>query len=391
MAAKQIAKEATMSDDIKVLFVEDDIVDVELVKRTLQQKSDNLYEILHVPSLQQALALDGGDFDVVLLDLSLPDSEGLDTVSRVVSEFPEAPVIVVTGNADPKVGSHVVELGAEDYCTKGEVDRFPLVRTIQHAILRKKAKRLETQVQKSQRLESLGMLASGIAHDFTNMLLIILSNADLALMHSDSNSGTKNHLNSIKTAALRLTELTEQMLAYAGKGSIASERVDISSLVNEMGHLLRVSVSRKIAIKYSLQNDLPAVKADPSQIRQIVLNLITNASDAIGDQTGEITLATGTFTRENNSAAHGDVETTIKESFIFIDVKDTGSGISAENTQKIFEAFYTTKKDGHGLGLAAVVGIVNGHGGDIEVISAANEGTTIRVLLPCFAEAAEVG
>jgi len=376
-----------MNEIINVLLVEDDIVDVQLVERTLHHKSDDEYEIVHVASLKEALELNSERFDVVLLDLSLPDSNGLETVSSIVEVYGELPIIVVTGNIDPAIGKNVVKLGADDYCTKREVDTYPLVRTIQHAILRKKAQQLESQVQKSQRLESLGMLAGGIAHDFTNMLLIVLSNIDLALMTSGPESGSTRYLASVKTAALRLTELTEQMLAYAGKGSFASELVDLSSLVNEMGQLLQVSVSKKVAINYDLHGELPKIKADPSQLRQIVLNLITNASDAIGDNNGEIKLTTGVLEpirHPNNSL--GDNRIFDGDHCIFIEVSDTGVGMAEEEVGKIFEPFYTSKASGHGLGLAAVLSIVNGHGGDIDVSSSPDQGTTFRILLPYIPE-----
>lgn len=378
-----------MAQSTKVLLIEDDTVDSELVHRSLTQQSDHHYDILHVDSLEKATEIDHDDFDVILLDLTLPDSTGLDTVTRMLEAFPDTPIIVLTGSDDPNVGTSVVQLGAQDFCTKGEVNTFPLIKTIQYAMLRKKAQRLESQLLEAQKLESLGALASGIAHDFNNMLLSVLGHADLALLKLDSDATAVSNLNSIKIAGVRMAELTKQMLDYAGKGRFSSENVDLSSLVQKIGELLQVSVSKDINILYDLDPDLPALKVDPRQVRQAVLNLVTNAAEAIAENEGVIRLSTGTITLDkphpNNlvntdSIAAGD--------YVYLEVTDNGCGLLIHDKRKIFEPFYSTKPSGRGLGLATTLGIVNRHGGAIQIESQRSEGTKIRILFPRNAAAA---
>lgn len=372
---------------IRVLLIEDDIVDVKLIENTLRSKKGSSYEIHHVDNLRAATDIDSDDFDVILLDLSLPDSDGLNTADRIIQAFPSVPVIVLTGSESPNLGQDVVKLGAQDFCTKGEVDTYPLVRTIQYAILRKRMQKLEIQVQETQRLESLGVLAGGIAHDFNNMLLSVMGNVDLAMMKLKPESASIEHLHGVKTAAVRLAELTNQMLAYAGKGRFALENLNLSSIVDEMGHLLQVTVSKDVTIHYDLERNLPSIEADPSQIRQVVLNLITNAADAMADKSGVIRLSTGLMDIDNRYLRELMMVDEIPTGrYIYLEVSDTGNGIEPKNQKKIFEPFYTTKFSGRGLGLAAVLGIVNGHGGAIKIYSEPGKGSTFKVLLPCHHE-----
>ena len=241
----------------------------------------------------------------------------------------------------------------------------------------------ERRMQQAQKLESLGVLAGGIAHDFNNLLMVILGNADLALSKSSAESPVRGFISNIDTAAQRAADLANQMLAYSGKGRFLIEPINLSRLVEEMGHLLASVISKRAAVRYRLADDLPAVQADATQLRQVVMNLITNASDAIGDREGVISIATGVVEiGPPGSAARASGPPLPPGTYAFLEVSDTGSGMDPATQALIFDPFYTTKQTGRGLGLASVLGIVRGHHGEIRVSSKPGQGTTFTVLLP---------
>ena len=246
---------------------------------------------------------------------------------------------------------------------------------------------LERQVQHAQKLESLGVLAGGIAHDFNNLLVAIVGNADLALDELPPLSPVRENIEEIEKASRRAAELAEQMLAYSGKGRFVVEPIDLGELFEEMTHLLEVSMSKKVTLRYDFAETLPPFNGDATQIRQIIMNLITNASEAIGDKIGVITVSTGVM--DCDRAYLNDVHETLSAGrdellpegrYIYLEVSDTGCGMDAETTGKIFDPFFTTKFAGRGLGLAAVLGIVRGHRGTMKIHSELGKGTTFTVL-----------
>jgi PAS domain S-box-containing protein len=243
---------------------------------------------------------------------------------------------------------------------------------------------LEAKVQHAQKLESLGVLAGGIAHDFNNLLVGILGNASLALMDLPDDSPLREIIADIETTALRAAELTKQMLAYSGKGRFVVHPVNLNALVREMAQLLQTVISKRAALRFDFAQDVPAVEADGTQLRQIVMNLITNASDAIGGEDGTITLRTGLRDASREFLESGYVHDELPEgSYAFIEVEDSGCGMDAETKARIFDPFFSTKFTGRGLGLAATLGIVRGHRGTIKVRSEPQHGTTFTILLPC--------
>jgi PAS domain S-box-containing protein len=251
---------------------------------------------------------------------------------------------------------------------------------------------LEKQVRHAQKLESLGVLAGGIAHDFNNLLMVILGNAELAAMELPTESMATNSIEEIKKASQRAAELCTQMLAYSGRGQFVIEPVDLSRVVADMSNMLEVSISKKAILKTEFADNLPAVEADVTQIRQIVMNLITNASEAIGDADGVIRITTGTLECDREYLQGTYLGEELPEGlYVRLVVTDTGCGMDAETQAKLFDPFFTTKFTGRGLGLAAVLGIIRGHGGAVMVSSELGQGTTFNVLLPaCTAEAKQV-
>jgi len=253
----------------------------------------------------------------------------------------------------------------------------------QHKEADKERRELRTQIQYAQKLEGLGVLAGGIAHDFNNLLTAILGNASSALMKLPRESEVRGNLEQIETASLRAAELVNQMLAYSGKAKFVVKPLDFSALVEEMGRLLQAAISKKVVVQYDLDRDLPRVAADAGQLRQVVMNLMTNASEAIGDQNGDIVVKTAALWTNRQYLADTYVDDQLREGvYVYVEVTDSGCGMDNTTQEKLFEPFFTTKFSGRGLGLAAVLGIVRGHGGAIKIDSEPNNGTTIRVLLP---------
>jgi len=282
-------------------------------------------------------------------------------------------------------GSQVpVEVSAVPIRFQGAWSELVFVRDISE---RKRAEedrlKIERQIEQTQKLESLGVLAGGIAHDFNNILMAVLGHAELALDELSPMSPVRDGLRAIATASRRAADLCRQMLAYAGKANFSPERTDLRELINEMAHLLKTSISKKAILNLHLERGLPPIEVDQSQVRQIVLNLIINASEAIGDRSGVITVGVGATRCDKEylrkTELHDDLAPGL---YIHLEVADTGCGMDAEMRRRIFEPFFTTKFAGRGLGLAAVMGIVRSHRGALKVYSELGKGTTVKILFP---------
>ncbi|MCD4700515.1 MAG: PAS domain S-box protein [Candidatus Aegiribacteria sp.] len=244
---------------------------------------------------------------------------------------------------------------------------------------------LQARIQHTQKLESLGVLAGGIAHDFNNILMAILGNADLALMSTPDTSPARSSLNNIVNAATTAADLATQMLAYSGKSDFEILPLDLNKVILELTHLLEVSISKKAVLKFRLADKLPLIMADAAQIRQILMNLITNASEAVGKSSGVISLTTGAMYCD--SAYLNTTEPTAEISehmYVYVEVSDTGCGMDNSVMAQLFEPFFTTKSTGRGLGLSSVLGIIRSHKGTIKVYSEPGEGTTFKVLFPVY-------
>jgi PAS domain S-box-containing protein len=244
-------------------------------------------------------------------------------------------------------------------------------------------RRLEAHMREAQKLESLGVLAGGVAHDFNNLLAVILGNDALAMSEAQPGSRLAKQLERIRSAAKHAEALTGQMLTYSGKASLSLKPLDLSGMVEEMSELLEASISKKCRLETFLRHGRTLVEGDPTQLRQVILNLVTNASEAVGDRSGRIAVCTGLMTADaaylvdtfgSGGLAEGE--------YAYLEVSDPGDGIDEENRKRIFEPFFSTKFTGRGLGLASVLGIVRGHHGAIKLVIEPGVGTRFRVLLP---------
>jgi PAS domain S-box-containing protein len=266
-------------------------------------------------------------------------------------------------------GRHMFVANADDLSDirRAEVDRL----------------NLEAKIQQVQKLESLGVLAGGIAHDFNNLLVAILGNADLAYHELPRTSPAWESIEQIRTAATRAADLCRQMLAYSGRGRFVIKPFNLSRLVEDMAHLLEASIPKRALLNYDFPTNVPTVEGDMTQVRQVALNLITNAADAIGERGGVISIRTGWMQADRAYLASTYLAGDLAEGcYVYLEVSDTGCGMDEATQARIFDPFFTTKETGRGLGLAAVLGIVRGHKGAIQVYSQKDKGTSVKVLLP---------
>ena len=277
------------------------------------------------------------------------------------------------------------------------VDEGPRLRTViiditERQQLEAARQALERGLLHAQKLESLGVLAGGIAHDFNNLLTTILGNANLALYKLPPTSPVLDNLQSIESASRRAAELANQMLAYSGKGQFVIEPIDIAELLAEMAHLLEATISKKAVLQCNSAEDLPSFAGDATQIRQVIVNLTTNASEAIGDRDGVIVLSTGAracdraYLDDVTQALRTGLDEPLSEGvYVYLEVADTGCGMDAQTIERIFDPFFTTKATGRGLGMSAVLGILRGHRGALKIHSELGKGTTCRVLFSAMA------
>ena len=240
-------------------------------------------------------------------------------------------------------------------------------------------KNAQTQAFERQKLESLGVLCSGIAHDFNNMLGSILAETEVQLAESVADSPLRAGIEKIRAAAVRAAEIVRELMAYAGHESPVFAPVDLSSLVTEMLELLKISISRSAELKLDLPANLPSVRANAAQLRQVVLNLVTNASEALAPNEGVISVSLAAV---RSDAALSDPEAGPSAGdYVRLIVADNGCGMTPEIQAKIFDPFFTTKFAGRGLGLGAVQGIVRHHGGTVRVSSAPGQGSRFEIFL----------
>ena len=242
---------------------------------------------------------------------------------------------------------------------------------------------LQEQLRQSAKMKALGVLAGGVAHDFNNVLSTILSNAEFARDVLEKDSEVQEMLTDIVDASKRAGQFCLQMLAYAGKGSLKRSQIEIGALIPEVSSLVQAAISKKTTLEYNLLDQTIYIEGDGSQLLQVIMNLVTNAAEAIGENEGRIEVRSE-ITSYNEEELHClDSQADLSPGeYVCLSVSDTGPGMDTETMEQIFDPFFTTKFTGHGLGLSAVKGIINQHGGAIKIDSEIGEGTTFTVILP---------
>lgn len=368
---------------VKILLIEDNAGDARLLKEMLSDGGPDSFTLLWADWLSEGLEqLETEEIDVVLLDLSLPDSQGLDTFTRVHARKPQMPVIVLSGLSDEKVSIKAVREGAQDYLIKGQVDNNLLTRAIRYAIERKQA---EEHMQRQERLAAVGQLAGGIAHDFNNFLTSIMLHAHILTHMQDVSSEAKSIAETITSESRRAAQLVRQILDFSRRSMMETKAIDLAAFLNETVNILRKTLPENIQLLVKTGGSEYVVKADSTRIQQVVMNLALNARDAM-PQGGRLRIDLSkvqTMPGEQLDIAKIWSTEIPPGEWVCLAVSDTGVGMTEKTQAHLFEPFFTTKGlEGTGLGLAQVYGIVKQHGGYIGVDTELGRGTTFRIYLP---------
>ena len=363
---------------VSILLVEDNPGDRRLIWEMLAETTAMTFNVQYVDRLQAAMEyLDQNIIEVILLDLGLPDSQGLGTLKQVYAQAGNTPIVVLTGLNDETVGVAAVSEGAQDYLIKGQVDAQLLRRTIRYAIERKQAeereRRLQMQLNLSNRLASLGLMVEGIAHEINNPLASVMGFAQM-LMYEDMPENVREDVKIIGENAQRVGDIMTNLLAFARQQKLERTYVNVNDVVTEALEM-RADALRgsNITVTTSLASELPATMADAILLQQAFLNLIINAET-------EMKLAHG---RGNLL-----VETSLESDTIRVSFSDDGPGIPEANIAHVFDPFFSTRGvgQGRGLGLSVCYGIVSDHSGRINVQSQPGKGAVFGVELPLVVE-----
>ncbi|MHB8767279.1 MAG: sensor histidine kinase [Deferrisomatales bacterium] len=369
-----------MSDaPLRVLFVEDHPGDARLVRELLAEAGGPGFDVHWGRSLGEAAeALAGGCPDAVLLDLGLPDSQGLATFARLRDLCPGVPVLVLSGLGDQRVALEAVAQGAQDYLVKGEVDGPRLARALRYAVERR---RLEERLLDARKMEAVGLLAGGIAHEFNNLLTVILGSLELLEEDTGDLVLFRRRVADMQAAGQRAAHLTGQLLAFSRRQILRPAELDLNALVVGVAQTLRGRAPASIAVELDLAPGLPTVRADRSLVERSLVQLGVNACEAMPGG--------GTLTLGTRDAPAGALpgctpaEPPLGPS-VAVTVSDTGRGIPAGRLAHVFEPFYTTKEVGlgTGLGLAEVYGVAKQSRGHVCAHGVPGRGSTFHLYLP---------
>ena len=318
-------------------------------------------------------ALDSEDRDRIIAEWNAAAIDGRDFQGEFRFRRPNGRVTWVHGSAVPSLGPD------------GAITGF--LGSVTDLTERKRAeeerRQLDAHMLHTQKLESLGVLAGGIAHDFNNLLTSVLGNASIAAAALPPSSPVQECVAEITEASLRAADLCKQMLAYSGRGRFVVQTLDLGQLVEQTARMLKLSISKSAELRFQFAPELPPVEIDATQLRQVIMNLVINASEAIGDADGVVRLTTGLIRADRAYLGGTVTDATLPEGdYVYLEVSDNGCGMSPETQARVFDPFFTTKFTGRGLGLAAALGILRGHKGAIKLYSEVGRGTTFKILLP---------
>jgi signal transduction histidine kinase len=370
------------SQKLKLLLLEDSEADAALLMRHLS-KAGLTFDAPRVDNEKDYVAFleaHGAGLDAILSDFAMPSFDGLRGLELLQSHGLDVPFILVSGTMGENIAVDAMRRGAADYVLKADLTRLAtaLRRALERRRLHAENHRLEEQLRQSQKMEAIGQLAAGVAHDFNNLLTIIRANASQL---SDGLSPVEDVVmlsEEVLGAVDRAAALTRQLLLFTRKQAARLSVIGLNEVITELAKMLKRIVAEDITLEVSLKKNLPAVLADPAMIEQVVMNLTTNARDAM-PRGGKIVISTSEV-----EIGDADADQVPPGRYACISVQDNGEGISPVHLEHVFEPFFTTKGvgKGTGLGLATVYGIVRQHRGDVTIRSVVGEGTTFRVLLP---------
>ena len=363
---------------LRVLIVEDSPADAELMLRELRRGGfAPIHERVDTAEAMRA-ALARQMWDVVLSDFYLPSFDAPGALATLQGRGDDVPFIVVSGSVGEDTAVAVMRSGATDYIMKDRLQRLApaVARALQDAAVRRERRQLQHQLLQAQKLEAIGRLAGGVAHDFNNVLTAILGSTELLLLDTPAGVAAREELEIVRDAATRAQELIRQLLAFSARQVLQPAVVDLNALVESLGRMLRRLIGEDVTLTTAPGAGLGAVRVDPGQIEQVLVNLAVNARDAMPDG-GRLTIGA-------SNADVVDSGNVPRGRYVVLQVTDTGVGMTPEILARVFEPFFTTKERGKGtgLGLATVYGIVQQSGGHVEVDSAPGAGTTFRIYLP---------
>ncbi|KAF0095160.1 MAG: histidine kinase/response regulator receiver domain-containing protein [Puniceicoccaceae bacterium 5H] len=376
-----------MSQLINVLVIEDNPTDVVLLREQLKEVPSIQFSFDTADTLRGGLEkMASNSYDAVLLDLGLPDADGQEGIKRLVEADRMMPLIVLTGLADEEEALRAVAMGAQDYLIKGETEASLLVRSIRYAIERKnmqvEQEMMERQIQQTQKLDAIGTLAGGIAHDINNMLTPVLALAEVGRMAD--NADFNEIFDEIRDSVLHASDLVQQILVYSRRARDEDpEPVPIHYAVAQAMKLVRKTIPSTVSIQQDIPTEAGIVRVDRTAIQQVVINLCINAAQAMSDDGGVLAIEVSDCllgeqeVRDFRADGRGGAYARIK-------VQDNGKGIPADVVERIFDPFFTTKEAGEGTGLGLTVsqGVVKRHGGFITVDTEVGRGSTFCVYLP---------
>jgi len=376
---------------LDVLLIEDEPLDAQLVRRSLRSETGDRMRLHHVTTLGAGLnRLEAGDIGAVLLDLNVPDSEGVETVVRLRARAPTVPLVVFTAAGDDESAVAALAAGAQDYVVKDELGGMLLHRSILHAIercrLASEREDVARRLRHSEKLESLGALCGGIAFGFNAQLGAIFDHCENALASLNS-PGREVQLRAslleIHRAAFRTAEMAQRLRDYSALERTAGEEVDLARFTLEAQDFLASIVSAEIDVVCEGTGGPLRIEIERPELHRILVSLVVNAAEAIGDRRGSISIATGRVDADADllSASEGSPEAK-PGPYAFLRVSDTGRGLDAVRRERLFDPFYTTKLAGRGLGLASVLGIVRQREGVVRVEANRPSGTIFTLLFP---------
>ncbi len=363
---------------LRALIVEDRVTDAEMILRELRRGGfvPTHERVETAEALRAALARQ--PWDVVLSDYYLPGFDAPAALAVLQASGQDLPFIVISGSVGEDTAVAAMRAGATDYIMKDRLQRLPpaVARALADAGVRRERVQLQHDLAQAQKLEAIGRLAGGVAHDFNNILTAILGSAELLLLDTPQGASAREEVEIIRDAAQRAQELIRQLLAFSARQVLRPAVTDLNDLIKNLSRMLRRLIGEDLALTAELADGLGAVRVDPGQVEQVLVNLAVNARDAMPDG-GRLTIRTENVEMTDSGELPDG-------RYVLIEVVDTGSGMDAATLARVFEPFFTTKARGKGtgLGLATVYGIVRQSGGQVAVSSTLGTGTTFRIHLP---------
>lgn len=395
-----------------LLVVDDESAIAKHLKNHLEERH---YHVSLAESGEQALEiLLRESVNILITDLQMPGMNGLELMGHAKSLQPEIQCVIITGHGDIDTAIEAIQHGAINYLPKpmsleelditiehgmekiwqgqeskdkqGELE-WRNIQLHQEIVERKRLaderRQLEARILKAQKIESLGVMAGGIAHEFNNLLTCIIGFSELASLKLPPDTSCQGHLQQVLRAARRAARLTKQMLDYSGKGKMLVTPVNLSHILGGMSATIAAALPEGIKMQMQLTENLPPIEADINQLNQLIMNLVTNAGESFPGTEGTVTVETGLTKDSEHSPFPAASDESPPDLYIYLKIIDTGCGMSEETKSKIFDPFFSTKFQGRGLGMAASLGIVRGHDGAITVDSTPAQGTTVTVIFPC--------